>query len=307
MRISRSFRPDAEAVVYEGDNRQLLSSLPERSIQLIVTSPPYNVGKEYEDRTTLDDYLAAQAEVIDLCVPLLTEGGSICWQVGNHLPRPGAVLPLDIALYPLFAKHDLVLRNRIVWHFGHGLHAKRRFSGRYETVLWFTRDTDDYYFDLDAVRVPQKYPGKRHYKGPKTGEYSGNPGGKNPGDFWDSRLGIDPGDTWDIPNVKANHVEKTEHPCQFPVALAQRLVRALTTEDAWVLDPYLGSGSTACAAILEYRRPIGAEIDPGYRRIAQRRMRMADAGELRVRPMDKPVYSPPPGSPITMRADEISR
>src|ERR1041384_3300304 len=83
-----------------------------------------------------------------------------------------------------------------------------------------------YRFDLNAVRVPQKYPGKKHYKGPKKGKLSGNPKGKNPSDVWE------------IPNVKSRHVEKTKHPCQFPVALVQRLVRALTLPGSLVVDPF---------------------------------------------------------------------
>jgi len=120
-------------------------------------------------------------------------------------------VPLDIQFDPIFRKHGLSLRNRIIWHFGHGLHNKRRFSGRYEVILWYTK-SDNYVFNLDDVRIPSKYPGKRHFKGPKTGQLSGNPKGKNPEDVWD------------IPNVKSNHVEKTEHPCQFPVGLVERLI-----------------------------------------------------------------------------------
>lgn len=86
--------------------------------------------------------------------------------------------------YQIFKKQRLKLRNRIVWHFGHGLHASKRFSGRYETILWFSK-TDNYIFNLDSVRVPAKYPGKRHFKGPKKGQPSGNPLGKNPSDIWE--------------------------------------------------------------------------------------------------------------------------
>ena len=94
------------------------------------------------------------------------------------------------------------MKNRIVWHFEHGLHLKHKFSGRYETILWFVK-TDKYIFDLDKVRVPQKYPGKVGYKGKNKGKYSGNIKGKNPSDVWI------------IPNVKSFHKEKTIHPCQF--------------------------------------------------------------------------------------------
>ena len=299
--ISGKFSSEERAVLFQGDNLDLLQTIPDNAIQLVVTSPPYNVGKEYEKVVKLADYLVAQKRVIDECARVLSANGSICWQVGNHVSGSGTIVPLDIAIYPVFEALGLVLRNRIVWHFGHGLHAKRRFSGRYETVLWFTRSTNDYYFDLDAVRVRQKYPGKRHYKGARRGEYSGHPIGKNPSDFWEMESSEDPTDSWDIPNIKANHVEKTDHPCQYPIALVQRLIRALTSEDSWVLDPYLGSGTSACAAILERRRAVGAEIDEGYCEIARRRMKMAAEGALRLRPLDKPVYTPIPGTPLTTR------
>lgn len=303
--IADRWSKDSRAVVYEGDNRDLLRTIPRSAIQLIVTSPPYNVGKEYEQKTSLGDYLDSQKRVINSCVRVLNDKGSLCWQVGNYVTPSGEVVPLDTLMYPIFKLHGLVLRNRIVWHFGHGLHSRKRFSGRYETILWFTKDTNDYYWDLDSIRVPQKYPGKRHYKGPKAGEYSGHPQGKNPGDYWDDKL--DPGDTWDIPNVKANHIEKTVHPCQFPIALVTRLIRALSSKDTWILDPYLGVGSTSCAAVAEGRRAVGAEVEPVYAEIARQRIVRASMGTLGVRPLERPVYEPPPGSPLTVRSQEADR
>ncbi|HOA52669.1 MAG TPA: site-specific DNA-methyltransferase, partial [Thermogutta sp.] len=209
---------------------------------------------------------------------VLDDQGSICWQVGNYVDN-GEIIPLDIVLYPIFASLGLHLRNRIVWHFGHGLHASKRFSGRYEVLLWFTKG-DEYTFKLDAVRVPQKYPNKKYFKGPKKGELSGNPLGKNPGDVWE------------IPNVKANHVEKTIHPCQFPVELIERLVLAMTDKGDWVLDPFIGVGTTAIAALMHGRKAIGAEIMPEYVEIAKERIRLAERGELRIRPMERSVYDP---------------
>lgn len=298
-KIVRRWDPDADAVVFCGDNRELMSTMPSGCVDLVVTSPPYNVGKEYETRLSMDAYLDWQAAVIGDCVRLLAPTGSICWQVGNHVDS-GAIVPLDVVLYPLFKAHGLLLRNRIVWHFGHGLHSRRRFSGRYETVLWFTRDTDDYCFNLDAVRIPQKYPGKKHYKGQRVGQYSGHPSGKNPSDYWEAESETD---VWDIPNVKANHVEKTTHPCQFPVALITRLVRALTPAQGRVFDPYMGVGTSLCAALLEQRRAAGAEIDATYYSLAYDRIDSATRNELRYRPVDKPVYVPVPGSTLTIRDD----
>lgn len=261
------------------DALHFLSQLPEDSVDLAVSSPPYFMGKEYDTSCSATDFIAVHEQLSRQLIRAVKPGGSICWQVGSHV-CDNVVIPLDAIVYAAFSKSgQLLLRNRIVWTFGHGAHCSKRFSGRHETILWFTKG-DIYHFDLDAVRVLQKYPGKKHYKGPNHGKPSGNPLGKNPGDVWD------------IPNVKANHVEKTEHPCQFPVALAQRLVKALCPPDGLVIDPYLGSGSTGVAALSEGRRFMGSDIEPKYIKIAQRRIRELQAGTLKTRPLNQPVHVP---------------
>ncbi len=259
-------------------------------MQLTVTSPPYNLGKAYERRESLEDYLASQRQAIAECVRVTRSGGSICWQVGPHIDNHGQVIPLDLLLYPLFAAHQksdaLRLRNRIVWQYAHGLHCIRRFSGRYEVILWFTKG-DDYVFHLDPVRVPQKYPGKRSYKGSKRGAYSGNPLGKNPGDVWD------------FPSVKSSHVEKTIHPCQFPVELPARLVLALSNAGDLILDPFLGSGTTAVAAVLHGRRAAGSDVIKEYVDIARKRVIHAARGTLRIRPLGREIILYSPNSDLT--------
>jgi len=265
--------------------------MPDASVQLVVTSPPYNIGKPYETKKSIAAYALGQDAVIKECVRVLRPGGSLCWQVGNLTLRGAVILPLDILLYHVFHRYkQLRLRNRIVWHYEHGLHAQVRFSGRHETILWFTKG-EEYTFNLDAVRVPQKYPGKRHSKGPHKGEYSGNPLGKNPGDVWI------------IPNVKHNHIEKTAHPCQFPVELVERLVLAMTNEGEFVLDPYMGVASTAVAALRNGRKVAGAEIEPEYFGIGWRRVLQTRAGTLKVRPRERPVYVPSPDSKLLTRDD----
>lgn len=288
-RIRARFDPENDATVFYGDCKSLLAQLPDACVQLVVTSPPYNIGKSYERRMTLEEYLEMHRGVIDACVRVLKPGGSICWQVGNHINGHQQIYPLDILLHPLFAAYEsscgLRLRNRIIWHFEHGLHAARKFSGRYESILWYTKG-DEYIFDLDAVRVAQKYPGKKHYKGAKRGEYSGNPLGKNPGDVWI------------FPNVKSNHVEKTRHPCQFPLELASRLIRALTNPGDLVLDPFLGSGTTVAAAILHSRRGVGSEIRREYALLARARAKSAWRGTLPSRP-ERRVHEPPKDTSLT--------
>jgi adenine-specific DNA-methyltransferase len=182
MNISTSYDPEAKAVAYRGDCMNLLRSIPSGAASLVVTSPPYNIGKEYEKRQGVRAYLAWQEIVIKECYRVLSDDGSICWQVGNYVDN-GSIVPLDILLHPIFAHLGMKMRNRIVWHFEHGLHCTKRLSGRYETIVWYTK-SENYRFNLDPVRVPQKYPGKKYFKGAKAGELSCNPLGKNPGDVW---------------------------------------------------------------------------------------------------------------------------
>ncbi|HEV2261290.1 MAG TPA: site-specific DNA-methyltransferase [Candidatus Rubrimentiphilum sp.] len=277
--IAAHYSVEATATAFHGDCLDLLAEIPEGAIQLAVTSPPYNLGKKYEKRIGINDYYQLQKQVITECARRLSLSGSICWQVGNHVVN-NTIMPLDILLFPIFKELGFVLRNRIIWHFEHGLHCTNRLSGRYETILWFTRPGKDYVFNLDPIRVPQKYPGKRHYKGPKAGQFSANPLGKNPGDVWM------------IPNVKHNHVEKTDHPCQFPVELVERLVLALTDEGDLVVDPFMGAGSALVAALMNRRRSAGADIVKDYVKITRRRLDAAHQGNLRVRPRNRPVYTP---------------
>jgi len=288
--ISDRWNARADVSLHIGDTLELLRDMPPASAQLVVTSPPYNIGKAYERsrRRSQNEYVAAQELVIAECARILRPGGSICWEVGNHV-EGNNLLPLDILLFQSFQKHpEFRLRNRIVWHFEHGLHCSKRFSGRYEVILWFTKG-DTYTFNLDPVRVPQKYPGKRAWKGKNAGQYTGHPLGKNPGDVWI------------FPNVKANHVEKTIHPCQFPVELVERLLLALTEPGDLVVDPYMGVGSTACAALKHGRRAAGADIVPEYIRIAKERLALLTEGRLKTRPMDRPVHRPDPASPLAKR------
>lgn len=260
------------------DNLHFMRPLKDESMKLIVTSPPYNIGKKYEKKKPLEKYIESQTQVISECVRLLHPNGSLCWQVGNHIDK-GEVFPLDIILYSVFKNHGLKLRNRIVWHFGHGLHCSKRFSGRHETILWFTKG-DDYTFNLDPVRVKSKYPTKKHYKGPNKGKLSGNPNGKNPSDVWE------------IPNVKSNHVEKTIHPCQFPIELVERLVLSMTDERDSVFDPYMGVGSSVVAAVKNNRHGYGCDTESAYVDVAWERLHALRTGTLKVREMGKPVYDP---------------
>jgi modification methylase bglII len=266
---------------------------------LIITSPPYCIGKAYEDpHDDIKTFKKQHEDIFDDLYRVLKTGGSICWQVGYHVSDQ-CVIPLDYVVYNIFTsrsanfENPLILRNRIIWTFGHGLNSTKRFSGRHEMILWFTKGEQSV-FNLDDVRVPQKYPGKKSYKGPNKGNLSGNPLGKNPSDVWD------------IPNVKAMHVEKTDHPCQFPVAIPQRLIKALTAPNGLILDPFMGSGTTGVAAYIENRRFVGAEILQAYYEIAVSRLEESINGTVKIRE-DKPVAKPNANTAVAKLPDEFAK
>lgn len=285
--------------IYNDDCLNLVKTLSDNSVSLIVTSPPYCMKKAYENKgDDINTFNLNNESIIKECIRVLKPGGSLCWQVGYHVNK-NETIPLDILIYNIIDKinqdlveeHKLILRNRIVWSFGHGLNATLRFSGRHETILWFTKG-NEYTFNLDCVRIPQKYPGKTHSKGKKKGQISGNPLGKNPSDVWD------------IPNVNANHVEKTEHPCQFPEALVQRLILALTNENEVVLDPYLGSGTTALACYLNNRNFLGSELEEQYINICLKRLEDAEQNIVKIRE-DIPVKQPDPNTKVAKKPDNF--
>lgn len=251
--------------IYPGDCGELLAELPDCSIDLIISSPPYNLGKDYESRVALEHYVEDQSKILAQCARVLTDTGSIFWQVGAYADA-GYLVPLDIRFFPILENLGLIPRNRIVWVRQHGLHATRKFSCRHETILWFTK-SDKHKFHLDPIRVPQKWQNKKSYRGENKGELTCNPNGKNPGDIWLFR------------NVKHNHEEQTIHPCQFPEDMIARIVLATTDPENLVFDPYMGTGTVAIVARDLGRHFLGAETDPRYHEVSQRRLSgLPDAG-----------------------------
>lgn len=279
-----------------GDTLQILRRIPDDSFNLIITSPPYNIGKIYErdKKRNLDEYKNWQKEIAVELIKKLKKSGSLCWQVGNYV-KDGEVFPLDFIFYDIFTSLGLKLRNRIIWKFNFGLNADLRFSGRYETLLWFTKE-ENYQFNLDAVRIPQLYPGKRHAinKPGKGGTPSGNPLGKNPADFWEFNAENDfkENPIWDIPNVKARHPEKTIHPCQFPIELAERCVLAFTKKGDAVLDPFVGTGASVIAAVKNNRHGFGIDKEKDFLDLARSRLKQLQKGKLLFRPIGKPIRRP---------------
>ena len=299
VKIQKRFKETNRVTLFNGDCMDLMRKLPDKSVDLVVTSPPYCMGKAYENpHDDIETFRQQHISLFNDLYRIVKPGGNICWQVGYHVSDQ-CVIPLDFVVYEIFTsrsenlKYPFILRNRIIWTFGHGLNSAKRFSGRHEMILWFTKG-EQQTFNLDDVRVPQKYPGKRYYRGPHKGELSGNPLGKNPSDVWE------------IPNVKAKHVEKTAHPCQFPVALPQRLIRALAPPDGLVLDPFMGSGTTGVSSIIEGRRFVGSEIQKDYYDIAITRITDAINGNAKIRE-DKPVIEPNGNEAVAKLPEEFRK
>lgn len=272
--------------IFMWDALDVLKTIPDQSVNLIVTSPPYFMGKDYDTSLKLDDFEEIHKAIFSDLYRILKTWGNLCWQVWYHTLN-WEMVPLDCIVYNIIKEFNdnlkerdelLYLKNRIIWTFWHWLHSKKKFSWRHETILWYSK-WKDWFFDLDSVRIPQKYPGKTYYKWEKKWQISWNPLWKNP---WDVR---------EIPNVKANHIEKTDHPCQFPVALVERLVKWLSPINGTVLDPFMWSWTSGVATLLHDRFFIWIELNEKYYNIALKRCEDTVKWKIKYRE-DKPIYVP---------------
>jgi adenine-specific DNA-methyltransferase len=249
--------PDCELIC--ADVLETLRRRPSSEVDLTVTSPPYNIGKEYEQPLPLADYLEWCQQWMTELHRITKPCGALWLNLGYvEVNEKGRAVPLP---YLLWDKSPFYLHQEIVWHYGAGVASRRGFSPRNEKWLWLLKDRDNHVFNLDAVRDPNvKYPNQR-----KNGKLKCNPLGKNPGDVWV------------IPKVTSGSGrasrERTAHPAQFPLAVITRIIRACSNEGDLVLDPFAGSGSTLVASLQCNRRSIGIELNPGYCAIAERRIR----------------------------------
>lgn len=249
--------------LYCGDALTYLRKLPHKGIPLTVTSPPYNIGKEYERPRPLDEYIAWCAEWLRLIYDATDDRGAFWLNVG-YVPVEGRgkAVPLP---YLLWDKTNFFLVQEVVWHYGAGVAARRSFSPRNEKFLWYVRDAEEYTFNLDDIRDPNvKYPLQS-----KNGKLKCNPLGKNPTDVWS------------IPKVTSGRgrasKERTPHPAQFPTAVIERIVRGCSNKGDVVLDPFVGSGSAVVAAHRHGRCALGFEQNERYLELAVRRIADADA------------------------------
>ncbi len=239
-------------VLYCGDCRNILAALQKEQIEvpLTVTSPPYNIGKEYEKPLSLDEYTNWCRTWMNGIYSVASKNGAFWLNLGYvEAEGKGKAVPL---VYLLWNQSPFYLQQEIVWNYGAGVSTKYSFCPRNEKWLFFTKNSQKYTFNLDDVRDPDvKYPNQR-----KNGKYRCNPLGKNPSDVWQ------------FPKVttgsKRSSKERTSHPAQFPLALVDRIVRASSNANELVIDPFSGSGSAGIAAVGNGRPFLGVEIKEHY-------------------------------------------
>jgi len=251
------YRGDSYAI-YKGDCRDLLAQIPAGSLDLTFTSPPYNIGKEYESIRPIEEYLDWSAEWINGIYHATASHGALLLNVGYvSLPNRAKSIPIP---YLLWNRVPFFLQQEIVWNYGAGVAAKKFLSPRNEKLLWYVKDSENYCFNLDDIRDPDvAYPNQK-----KKGKLRCNTIGKNPSDVWQ------------IAKVTSGEgrasKERTPHPAQFPLDLCERSIKGFSPANGIVLDPFLGSGSTIDACLRWGRYSIGFEIREDYCAIAENRI-----------------------------------
>lgn len=245
-------------MIYELDCVQAMKRLPAGIVDLTVTSPPYNIGKEYETITDVDKYVGWCADWLDSVARVSSPQASFWLNVG-YLPVPGRGKCVPIS-YLLWNKVPFFFLQEIVWNYAAGIASRKNFSPRNEKFLWYVKNPSAYTFNLDDVRDPNvKYPNQK-----KKGKLKCNPLGKNPTDVWEFAK-VTSGTNRASP-------ERTAHPAQFPIAVIDRVVRACSNLGDIILDPFMGSGTTAEVALSTDRFVLGFEIERKYLDIAERRL-----------------------------------
>ncbi len=248
--LGEPYWSDDRVALYHTDAVEALETMPAESVSLTVTSPPYNIGKEYERPLPVEDYVEWCANWIGGVHRATTREGAFWLNLG-YISLPGRAKAIPIP-YLLWDKIRFHLVQEIVWNYGAGVAARTSFSPRNEKFLWYVKDLEAYSFNLDDVRDPDvKYPNQR-----KNGKLKCNPLGKNPTDVWT------------FPKVTSgtnrSSPERTAHPAQFPEAVIERIIKATSAPGDLIFDPFVGSGTTASVARRLGRYAIGFEISEAY-------------------------------------------
>jgi len=244
--------------IYCADCLPALRQLPGEVFSLTVTSPPYNIGKEYENPLPLEEYLTWCEQWMKEVHRITRPDGAFWLNVGYvEIPGRAKAIPLP---YLLWNRSPFYLIQEVVWNYGAGVAARKALSPRNEKLLWYVKDPESYTFNLDIIRDPDvKYPKQK-----KNGKLRCNTIGKNPSDVWQIAK-VTSGEDRASP-------ERTPHPAQFPLDLVNRIVLGYSNPGDLVLDPFIGSGTVAVSCLEHGRRVLGIEVKPAYCELAARRI-----------------------------------
>ena len=245
-------------IIYKfGDCRELLKEVPDKSIKLVVTSPPYNIAKnygKYKDNVTLEKWEELINDVTREVYRILTDDGSFFL---NLSPIPYGtdkeILPLPYIGYNIAKQNGFYLRNMITWHFNNMQNCSNRLSGRYENIMWAVKDLKNYIFNLDDVRIPYITQNDKRLTG----------SGRNPTDVWYFDR---------VNNMTKNKLGLT-HPTIYPIEMIERIIKMSSNPGDTILDPFLGSGTSLVAAKRLDRNGIGFELDVKYKDEIEKRLK----------------------------------
>lgn len=241
-----------------GDCRKLLRELKENSIKMAVTSPPYNLKKDYgiyADDVDLEEWKKLIDGTLKEVHRVLTPDGSFFLNV-SPIPerKTKEIIPLDSIVWELAKKNGFYLRNKIIWHFNNMQNCVNRLSGRWEAILWFVKDLDNYVFNLKEIKIPVITKNDKRFDASA---------GRNPTDVWYFNR---------VNNMTKKKLGIENHPCIYPTDMIERIVKMSTNEGDWILDPFVGSGTTLVVAKKLKRNSIGFDINPDFKEIIQKRL-----------------------------------
>jgi adenine-specific DNA-methyltransferase len=250
---------EGKVAIYNMDCIKGMSMIPKELIDLTITSPPYNIGKEYEEISALDDYILWCENWIKEIHRITKENGAFWLNLGYlSVPEKGHSVPIP---YLLWDKTPFFFLQEIVWNYAAGVACRKTYSPRNEKLLWYVKNLKNYTFNLDDVRDPNvKYPNQK-----KNGKLRCNPLGKNPTDVWQIKKVTS--------GKNRSSAERTPHPAQFPLEMVERIIKSSSNEGELILDPFMGSGSTAECALRNNRFVIGFELNKEYVSYAQQRIK----------------------------------
>lgn len=282
--IVKGFKKWKKDYIINGDTNNILSTMDDNSIDLMITSPSYFLWKDYEWNETFEEYLEYHKKTIEILFKKIKSNWSVYRNVAQT-PINGEIIPLWAIFYQYFKDAWFYLKNRIIRHFEWGVNTKNRLSGRYENILRFVKNKDNFTFNLDEIRVPSKW----------SNDKRNNPKWKNPTDvreFYKDDLDKDEIEYFikeiekDRNRENADHTdnfmyinrvvniskEKTEHPCQFPEKLIERIIKASSNKWDMVVDIFLWSGTVGKKAVELDRKFIWIDRSIEYCKISKDRI-----------------------------------